>query len=60
MKPTEYRTTRDLVIPAGTRMIHLDGRLVFGSFEAEPGVQFGVTAGLDTCTDRGLIQEAQK
>ena len=60
MKPAEYRTTRDIIIPAGTRLVHLNGRLVFGSSEVEAGVQFGISAGLDTCTDKGLIHEAQK
>lgn len=60
MKPAEYRTTRDIIIPSGTRLIHLNGCLVFGSFEAEPGAQFGISAGLDTCAERALIEEAQK
>lgn len=55
---TRYVTTRDLTIPAGTRMVHLDGRLVFGSVEPVKACPVGLSMGLDTALDRGLIEEA--
>lgn len=53
-----YATTRDLIVPAGTRLIHLNGRLVFGSADVEPGLPLGLSTGLDTALERGLIVEA--
>ena len=55
VKPKEYRTTRDLIIPAGTRVIHLDGRLVFGRFDGDVGFSMG----LDSSLERGVIECAE-
>lgn len=55
MKPKEYRTTLDLIIPAGTRVIHLNGRLVFGRFDGDVGFSMG----LDSSLERGVIECAE-
>lgn len=53
---SEYKTTRDIVIPAGTRAIHLDGKLVFGAFEFAPKCQGGFSMGIDAATEAGVIE----
>lgn len=53
---SEYKTTRDIVIPAGTRAIHLDGKLVFGAFEFASKCQGGFSMGIDAATETGVIE----
>ena len=55
----EYETTRDIVIPAGTRAIHLDGKIVFGAFEFAPKCQGGFSMGIDSALENGVIEGAE-
>lgn len=53
---SEYSTTKDITIPAGTRAIHLDGKLVFGAFEFSPNCQGGFSMGIDAAMETGVIE----
>lgn len=57
---SEYKTTQDIIIPAGTRAIHLDGKLVFGAFEFSPHCQGGFSMGIDAALEGGVIEENEK
>ncbi|MFC5373986.1 hypothetical protein ACFPIF_15590 [Brevundimonas faecalis] len=59
LAPMVFHTTRDLVIPAGTRLINLSGKLVFGSCEAEAGFPLGLSTGVDNALELGVIAEGE-
>ena len=54
--PQEFHTTRDMVIPAGTRLINLSGKLIFGSFTEAPGHAIGLSMGMDNALHVGLVE----
>lgn len=59
MTPKVFHTTRDLVIPAGTRLINLSGKLVFGQFDGLDNCPFGLSTGMDNALELGVIAEGE-
>lgn len=59
LPPIVFHTTRDLVIPAGTRMINLSGKLVFGQFDGSDNCPFGLSTGMDNALELGVIAEGE-